>query len=58
MKMYASDPARTTFETWGTMERADQPAPFMRRVVPPPSGSTSKAQKAAPLPDWLRRIVG
>ena len=25
LKMYASDPARTTFETWTTMERADAP---------------------------------
>ena len=25
LKMYTSDPARTTFETWATMERDDQP---------------------------------
>ncbi|WP_372825022.1 acyl-CoA thioesterase, partial [Polaromonas sp.] len=25
IRMYASDPGRTTFETWGTMERVDQP---------------------------------
>ena len=25
VRMYVSDPARTTFETWVTMERADQP---------------------------------
>src|SRR6218665_1296917 len=25
MKMYVSDPARTTFETWATISRADSP---------------------------------
>ena len=25
VKMYVSDPARSTFESWGTMERADAP---------------------------------
>jgi acyl-CoA thioester hydrolase len=45
LKLYVSDPARTTFETWATMERAttiwvDFPQ-----------------QKAAPLPDWMRALV-
>ena len=57
MRMYASDPARSTFESWGTMERADQPG-----TIYAAGGATTiwvdfKAQKSAPMPDWLRRIV-
>lgn len=57
MRMYASDPARSTFETWTTMERADQPG-----VVYAAGGATIiwvdfKAQKAVPLPDFMRQLV-
>lgn len=57
VKMYASDPRRTTFETWGTMERVDQPD-----VIYAAGGATTiwvnfPSQKAAPLPDWMRTIV-
>ena len=56
-KMYVSDPGRTTFETWGTMERADKPG-----VVCAAGGATTiwvdfPAQKAKTLPDWLRKVV-
>ena len=58
IKMYASDPARTTFETWATMARADAPD-----VVCAAGGATTiwvdfPKQKAMPLPDWLRELVG
>ena len=57
VKMYASDPARTTFETWATMERVDAPG-----VICAAGGATTiwvdfPAQKAKPLPDWMRRVV-
>ena len=57
IKMYVSSPARTTFETWGTMERADSPG-----VVYAAGGATTiwvdfPLQKAKTLPDWLRRVV-
>ena len=57
IKMYASDPGRTTFETWGTMERADQPG-----VMYAAGGATTiwvdfPNQKAVDLPDWMRAIV-
>ena len=57
MKMYASDPGRSTFETWGTMERTDNPGVFYAA-----GGATTvwvdfPAQKSKPLPDWLRKIV-
>ncbi len=57
VKMYASDPARTTFETWATMERSDRPG-----VIHAAGGATtiwvdSPSQKAKTLPDWLRALV-
>jgi acyl-CoA thioester hydrolase len=57
VKMYASDPARTTFETWVTMERADQPG-----TVCAAGGATTiwvdfPKQKAKTLPDWVRVLV-
>ena len=58
MKMYASDPGRSSFETWGTMERTDNPG-----VICAAGGATTvwvdfRAQKSLPLPDWLRQLVG
>ena len=57
IKMYASDPGRATFETWATMERTDRPD-----VLCAAGGATTlwvdfPAQKARPLPDWLRAVV-
>ena len=57
VKMYVSDPARTTFESWATMERADQPG-----VVCAAGGATTiwvnfPEQKAMTLPDWMRKLV-
>jgi acyl-CoA thioester hydrolase len=54
VRMYVSDPGRSTFESWGTMERADLPG-----VVHAAGGATTvwvdfPAQKSAPLPDWMR----
>ena len=53
VKMYVSDPGRTTFETWCTMERTDQPG-----VVCAEGGATTiwvdfPQQKAKTLPDWM-----
>ena len=55
VKMYVSDPARSTFESWGTMSRTDDP-----EVIYAAGGATTiwvnfPAQKSAPLPDWMRR---
>jgi acyl-CoA thioester hydrolase len=53
-RMYVSDPARTTFETWCILSRTDDPD-----TVYAAGGATTiwvnfPAQKAAPLPEWLR----
>lgn len=54
VKMYVSDVGRTSFESWATMERVDDPG-----VVYAAGGATTvwvdfPAQKSAPLPDWFR----
>jgi acyl-CoA thioester hydrolase len=56
--LYVSDPARSTFETWGTLERSDEPG-----VICAAGGATTiwvdfPKQKASPLPDWMRALVG
>jgi acyl-CoA thioester hydrolase len=57
VKMYVSDPGRTTFESWGTMERVDQPG-----VIFAAGGATTiwvdfPKQKSKALPDWMRALV-
>jgi acyl-CoA thioester hydrolase len=57
LKMFVSDPARTTFETWATMERVEQPG-----VICAAGGGTViwvdfPRQKAADLPDWIRAMA-
>ena len=57
VKMYVSDPARTTFESWGTMERADLPG-----TIYAAGGATTiwvdfPSQKAIAMPDWMREKV-
>ena len=57
LKMYVSDPGRTTFETWATMERADQPG-----LIYAAGGATTiwvdvVNKKAKDLPQWLRTLV-
>jgi acyl-CoA thioester hydrolase len=57
LKMYTSDPGRTTVETWATMEQAANPG-----VIYAAGGATLiwvdfPKQKAVDLPAWLREIV-
>jgi len=57
VKMYTSDPARTTFETWGTMAPADQP-----ELIYAAGGATTiwvdfPKQRAVELPAWMRALV-
>jgi acyl-CoA thioester hydrolase len=57
IKLYVSDAARTTFETWVTIERSDQPG-----VISASGGATviwidPEKEKAVALPDWMRAIV-
>jgi len=54
---YVANPGRSSFDTYITLERSDQPG-----VVYAEGGATTvwtdfKAQKSVPLPDWLRALV-
>lgn len=56
-RLYVSDPGRTTFETWCELSRTDD-----RQTLYAAGGATVMwvdfaAQKAAPLPPWLRALV-
>ena len=57
VRMYVSDPGRSSFETWVTLERCDLPGD-----VHAAGGATTvwvnfPKQKSMPLPDWLRELV-
>jgi acyl-CoA thioester hydrolase len=54
---YVSNAGRSSFDTWITMARADDP-----QTLYAAGGATTvwmdfPSQRSAPLPDWLRRIV-
>jgi acyl-CoA thioester hydrolase len=56
-KHYVANPGRSSFETYITLERTDQPG-----VVCADGGAKTvwtdfKAQKSVPLPDWMRQLV-
>ena len=56
-KHYVSSPGRTSFETWITLERSDEPG-----VIYAEGGATTvwldaPAAKAVALPDWVRELV-
>ncbi|MEH0164647.1 acyl-CoA thioesterase [Paucibacter sp. JuS9] len=56
-KHYVSNPGRSSFDCWITLERVGEPG-----VICAAGGATTvwmdfPAQKSAPLPDWLRRHI-
>lgn len=56
-RQYVSSPGRSSFDTWITLERADQPG-----LVYAAGGATAvwmdfPAQRSTPMPDWLRQLV-
>jgi acyl-CoA thioester hydrolase len=58
VRMYASDPGRSSFESWATIERADEEG-----TVYASGGATTvwvdfPKQKSAPLPEWFRALIG
>jgi acyl-CoA thioester hydrolase len=57
VKMYASDPGRSSFESWATIERVDDPG-----VVYASGGATTvwvdfPKQKSVAMPGWFRELV-
>jgi len=56
-KMYVSDPGRSSFESWCTLERLQEPG-----VIYTSGGATTvwtnfAAQKSQPMPDWFRALL-
>ncbi|MDO5652478.1 MAG: thioesterase family protein [Brachymonas sp.] len=57
IKLYVTEPGRSSCEVWMTIERTDQPG-----VIHADGGATMvwidfAQQKAVPLPDWLREML-
>lgn len=57
LKLYVSDPGRTTFDTWGTMERVDRPGEICAAGGATMIWVDFPQQKAKTLPDWMRALV-
>ncbi len=57
LKLYVSDPGRATFDTWGTMERVDQPDEICAAGGATMIWVDFPQQKAKTLPDWMRALV-
>ena len=56
-RMFVANPGRTSFDTFVTLERTDQPG-----VVYASGGATTvwvdfRQQKSRPLPDWMRALI-
>ncbi|MCA0327636.1 MAG: acyl-CoA thioesterase [Proteobacteria bacterium] len=57
LKSYVSDPGRSSYESWMTMEKPGEPGVFYAT-----GGATTvwvdfPRQRSAPLPAWLRRVL-
>ena len=57
LKLYVSDLGRTTFDTWGTMERVDRPGEICAAGGATMIWVDFPQQKAKTLPDWMRALV-
>ena len=56
-RMYVSDAARTTFASWCTLSRTDDPDTVYAAGWATTTWVNLPAQKAAPLPDCLRNSI-
>ncbi|MDB5859343.1 MAG: Thioesterase superfamily protein [Ramlibacter sp.] len=57
VKIYVSDPGRSSFESWVTIERTDDPG-----VLYATGGATTvwvdfPKQKSVPMPEWFRALL-
>jgi acyl-CoA thioester hydrolase len=56
-KHYVADPGRTSFNTFITLERTDDPGVIYASGGAKTVWVNFPLQKSAPLPDWLRKLV-
>jgi acyl-CoA thioester hydrolase len=54
---YVRNPGRSSFDTYITLSRTDDPAVIYAEGGAKTVWTDFKAQKSAPLPDWLRALV-
>jgi acyl-CoA thioester hydrolase len=54
---YVANPGRTSFDTYITLERTDRPGTVYAEGGSKTVWTDFRAQKSAPLPDWLRALV-
>jgi acyl-CoA thioester hydrolase len=56
-KHYAANPGRSSFDTFITLERTDQPGALYASGGATVVWLDIPSGKSAPMPDWLRRLV-
>ncbi len=56
-KHYVANPGRSSFDTFITLERTDHPGVIYAEGGSKTVWTDFKAQKSAPLPQWLRALV-
>jgi acyl-CoA thioester hydrolase len=54
---YVTNPGRSSFDTYITLERTDQPGVLSAEGGAKTVWADAATKKSAPLPDWLRRLV-
>lgn len=54
---YVANPGRSSFDTFITLERSDQPGVIYAEGGSKTVWTDFKAQKSMPMPDWLRALV-
>ena len=57
VKMYVSDVGRSSFESWATMERADNPGEIYAAGGATTVWVNYQEQKSKPMPDWLWQML-
>jgi acyl-CoA thioester hydrolase len=56
-KHYVANPGRSSFDTFITLERTDNPGLIYAEGGSKTVWTDFKAQKSAPMPEWLRALV-
>ena len=54
---YVANPGRSSFDTYVTMERTDRPGEIDAEGGATAVWTDFKAQKSAPMPEWMRALV-
>lgn len=55
--VYVADPGRSSFDSYHTMERTDEPGVLYAEGGARIVWTSFKARKSAPIPDWFRALL-